>query len=211
MSKKSFGSIIRPLVVTLLCLNLWGCGGSAAPAESQQAADAAPQEETTVKSGSAESAPSTTYADARVHVMVGEGVGAGVSAIAQLDGPEFGVRSGVSTDEIVDAIKAGAVDIFVVPLDTAAVIYNVHECPSMAIDAVEGQPPVVSVVTMDFFKNDPEAAISYIERHGNVAEGGFYRGSEMQDYLTAALSDLYVADPDSVGGYMLPDNFYFLR
>ena len=209
MHQKSFDSIIRPLVVLAVCLSLWGCGGAGSTEQAPQ--EDAKAEDAPAAADQTQTAPSASYEDAHVHVMVSEGAGGALSAIAGLDGPEFGVRGGVSTDEVVDAIKAGAVDIYVVPLDTAAVIYNVHECPSMAIDALEGNPPVVSVVTLDFFRKDPEAAISYIDNHAAVAEGGFYRGSEMQDYLTAALSDLYVADPDSVGGYLLPDNFYFLR
>lgn len=118
-------------------------------------------------------------------------------------------------DELVAALRDGAIDVALVSDAEASVLYNALEGKALAVDAVQGADEmlVVSVVTSARFSESPESVVSYVAAHGAVGEQGeltFYSGLAMQDAVSLRIKQAYAADPSSVGGSMPPDNFYFL-
>lgn len=208
--------IMAPLMAVLLCLALAGCGCSRRADEApEDTADGVEQVEPEPAPEGQPEEPPATQAEHVVRVIVGDGANDALTELEQIGDDEIAcvITRGGSADYLAQSLKDGMVDVVVVPLDVAGLLYTGYECPSMAIDALAGDPPIVSVVSYDFFREDPEAVVTYVARHRELAEAAdktFYRGSKMQDVLGAAIADLYVANPSSVGDDLPPDNFYFL-
>lgn len=217
---KRFRQAVALLMILSLSLVLVACGGKSKPDGDDSQAGGEPIEDTQDQQGEPQD-DGQQDADPEpgpsMSLRIGSVEGLASEYVRQISS-EWGCTEYSSIDSLAAAFISGEVDFAVVPPDVASALYNATGGALMAIDAIapeEGSVSAASVVSLSFFKQDPESVVSYVSRHhemvsGTLGEEAFLSGSKMQRELSDEIADYYVYDPTSVGSELPPDNFYFL-
>lgn len=195
---RPFGVVVATF---MLSTTLVACGGGEATSAASSAASTG---------GEATSQAATVPAES--HLVVGALNSVGGSKGAALAGSTVGYDT---VQDAAAALESGSVNVVVLGDADAAALYNAVEGRALVVDAVadEGDALVVSVVSLGSFSERPEEVVAYVAAHQAAVEadgGTFYRGSAMQDSVSARIKNAYAEDPARVGGELPPDNFYFL-